>query len=367
MSGFEQQPGRIGGPAQDPWAKTPGVSQPASSPSATMKPAIGIPPAPGRDMTYFGRLLPSELPSPAPASAKAPAKVDSVALVATVPSIGVASPQGGEIHIGTRANPIQGQPPSVSPQEGAHQTADKMRHQQMQEAHQAIMSMAKGKNGQYGNLMNDSVPFSVKDNYGGASGYQNVPGEGLHKAMAAMQAHYAALAQGDAHEHGAQLQFGGDIRHDPAYRAAQIGHVNAQAAHGNAQAAALDPVAEESRLKRIMADPTLRAAYEAKIGVAPGTIPVPPMPTRAADGTEQPAYHAGNAEQGLARPENSGLSAIINDPNMPFHEKLARASQIPDFANPASPTRQLFNAHMHQLFPTQQSWQAHRESHVSFR
>ena len=301
-------------------------------------------------------------PKVAPVSAQsapfAPAigSAASVAPVANVPSIGV--PAEHESPGGVSYAHAQ---PGISPMDHANHAADLQRHQQIQESHQALMSMALGRNGKYGNLAYDNVPFA--DEKHGVYGTERVPGKGLENAMSAMQAHLASLTGADAHSHAAALQFGGDIRHDPAYRAAQIGHVNAQAAHGNAQAAALDPVAEESRLKRIMADPTLRAAYEAKIGVAPGTIPVPPTPTRAADGTEQPAYHAGNAEQGLARPENSGLSAIINDPNMAFHEKLARASQIPDFANPASPTRQLFNTHMHQLFPTQQSWQAHRESH----
>lgn len=68
----------------------------------------------------------------------------------------------------------------------------------------------------------------------------------------------------------------------------------------------------------------------------------------------------------MAQQQNSGLAAILGDKNMPFNEKLARARQIPDFANPQNPTRQLYNAHMHQLFPTQQDWQNHVQSYPSF-
>jgi hypothetical protein len=44
---------------------------------------------------------------------------------------------------------------------------------------------------------------------------------------------------------------------------------------------------------------------------------------------------------------------------MSFHDKLQRMAQIPEFADPNSASRQLFNTHMQQLFPNQRSWQEH--------
>ena len=58
-------------------------------------------------------------------------------------------------------------------------------------------------------------------------------------------------------------------------------------------------------------------------------------PTQGSPGTPPLIYYAGNAEQGSSPQRN----AILNDLNMPFQEKPARASQVPDFANPASETQ----------------------------
>ena len=252
--------------------------------SGPPQPGVYGPPKPKPPVTTNVGLPAPAPPTPmAPVSAKAPSaapSAPSLAPVAPVPAIGVA-----------HARPL------TSPQDYLRQRADGERQKQMREAHQAILSMSLGRMGKYGGLADDTVPYDDKTL--GLSGTQLVPGDGLNRAMAAMQAHYAALAQGDAHNRATQAQFGGDIRHDPAYRSAQIGHLNAQSAHATAQAAALDPTTEAARIKQVMADPTLRAAYEAKIGVPIGSIPVPPTAPIGVNGQPAgPAYHVGNAEIG---------------------------------------------------------------------
>ena len=283
-------------------------------------------------------MMPALVTAPAfrpPSAVSAP----SLAPVAQVPSVGVA-PRG-----------------LTSPQDYLRQRADGERQKQMREAHEAIMSMSLGRMGKYGGLADDTVPYDDKTL--GLSGTQSVPGNGLNHAMAAMQAHYAALAQGDAHNRATQAQFGGDIRHDPAYHAAQIGHLQAQAK-------ALDPNAEVEQMRRVLADPQLRAAYEVKSGVAPGSIPAAPQPSIGVNGVPLPAIHAGNIGSVLAQPQNSGLSAITSDADASFLDKLKRFGQIPDFGDPNSATRQVFNTHMHQLYPSEKDWQNYRDARPAF-
>ena len=307
----------------------PGVAGPIK-PVAPMK--VGIP----------GAAPVPTAPTPAaPVSAKSTAPLASsatpIAPVAQVPSIGVAPAHA-----------------PVSPQDYLRQRADGERQRQMRQAHEAIMSMSLGRLGKYGALADDTVPFNNEKL--GISGTERVPGNGLNHAMAAMQAHYAALAQADAHSHSAQAQAGGDLRHNPAYMAAQVQHLQAQSR-------ALDPAAEAAQMKAVLADPQLRAAYEIKNGAAPGSIPAPVQTSIGVNGRPLPQIHAGNIGTALSQPQNSGLAAITDDPNASFLDKLKRFGQIPDFTDPNSATRQVFNAHMHQLYPSQKEWQDYRGSH----
>jgi hypothetical protein len=120
-------------------------------------------------------------------------------------------------------------------------------------------------------------------------------------------------------------------------------------------------------MRTIASDPTLRNYDLKRQGVPQSEIDATPfpLPTPGVAGApvSRPAIHTGNVDQALTNSQMSGLRSVLAAPNLAFHEKVTRASAMDGFDDPNHPTRQAFNAWLHQQFPTQQEWQKHIESY----
>ena len=198
----------------------------------------------------------------------------------------------------------------------------------------------------------------------------------------------SAPTSADAHLHGQELganaqmhdanaRAASDPHRNSAYQQAVVSHLNAQAKYLNSEADVRDPSRTLDMMRQIANDPTLRNYDLKRQGVSQAEIdavpfPIPDQPATTPSGGTQPtpgvaaprpAIHTGNVDQALPNPQLAGLRGVLADPNLDFHQKVARASAMDGFDDPNHPTRQAFKAWLHQQFPTRQDWQKHIESY----
>ena len=227
----------------------------------------------------------------------------------------------------------------------------------------------------------------------GSNGFYPYMPEADHAAaLQALGNHMSALTSADAHFHGQELaanaqmhdantRYQPDPHRNPAYQQAVVAHLQAQAKNLNSEADARDPSRTLDMMRQIANDPTLRNYDLKRQGVSQAEIdavpfPIPGQPAASpAGGTQptpgvagppaapRPAIHTGNVDQALTNPQLGGLRTVLAEPNLDFHQKVARASAMDGFDDPNHPTRQAFNAWLHQQFPTRQDWQKHIESY----
>jgi hypothetical protein len=77
----------------------------------------------------------------------------------------------------------------------------------------------------------------------------------------------------------------------------------------------------------------------------------------------RPAIDTGNVVHALTNSLLAGLDRMLADPNLAFHKKGRWGTTMGGFDDRNHPTRQAFNARVHQRFPTQAHWQSLIESY----
>jgi hypothetical protein len=199
----------------------------------------------------------------------------------------------------------------------------------------------------------------MNEYYAGRASMDQVAG-----AHAAMSQYAGSLLGNDAQIHTAeaQRQHNFDPRQNPQYMAAMINQMDAESAHHRATAAAQDPLKKLELIDAINGNPQRRQTVLAMQGVDPATIAA--LPSQPQPGS----VNAGNFQQHLA--QNPGMAELLGDHNkqMPFDERLTRASQFPDFGDKSSTNRQLFDTWLKTAYGShpdqwQQMWTSPPEPH----
>jgi hypothetical protein len=174
----------------------------------------------------------------------------------------------------------------------------------------------------------------MNEYYGGRASMDQVANAqaSLGQYAGAQLGHDSAYAQAAAHK---AANF--NPHQDPAFMAAAINQMNMESQARLEAARNNDPMSKLPLIDAINKDPQRRATVLAMQGVDPGVIAALPSAPRGG------AVNAANLAQHLEQPQNQELGRLLGNSEMPFDDKLARASQFPDFADRNSVNRQAFD------------------------